>query len=189
MSDKEEEKTVKKKGIKKTKSGYVGFNFLNNYKNFTEKMCEKNSNNLSNDEEIEELNKKLKILENNISNEQNKCLESHKIHIDSIVDLMKKEMNIIDIVENNIDIKKYVEQCMKIFNLEEIKIAKIKRKFKELNLLLKEKDNIEKKINLLNNKEKKDESFNNLNNTNTNYNSSESDLSLINSQLLEIETN
>ena len=78
---------------------------------------------------------------------------------------------------------------MKIFNLEEIKIAKIKRKFKELNLLLKEKDNIEKKINLLNNKEKKDESFNNLNNTNTNYNSSESDLSLINSQLLEIETN
>ena len=43
---------------------------------------------------------------------------------------------------------------MKIFNLEEIKIAKIKRKFKELNLLLKEKDNIEKKINLLNNKEK-----------------------------------
>ena len=189
MSDKEEEKTVKKKGIKKTKSGYVGFNFLNNYKNFTEKMCEKNSNNLSNDEEIEELNKKLKILENNISNEQNKCLESHKIHIDSIVDLMKKEMNIIDIVENNIDIKKYVEQCMKIFNLEEIKIAKIKRKFKELNLLLKEKDNIEKKIKLLNNKEKKDESFNNLNNTNTNYNSSESDLSLINSQLLEIETN
>ena len=168
-----------KKEIKKTKSGHVGFQFLNNYKNFGEKDKENCGNNCDN-EEMEELNKKLEIINANISCEHKKCIENHKLHIDSLVDLMKKEMNMIDVYDNNnsSDVKKYVEQIMKIINLEEIKLSKIKRRFKELNSMLKERDNIEKKIKLLNcgncddNKDNnKDESV-----TNTNCNSSDSDI-------------
>ena len=176
LSDDNSLKNNNIKDIKKTKSGLVGFQFLNNYQNFkdkdigkniTKKVCFENANN----EELEELKKKKKILQTNIANEQKKCIERHKTHIDYIVNLMKKEMNFIDVVEEKSNINLYVEQMLKIFHLEELKIQKIKKNFNELNSIIKEKDEIDKKIKILmEQNETKDDSMNCL--SNINFNSS-----------------
>ena len=174
LSDDNSLKNNNIKEIKKTKSGLVGFQFLNNYQNFkdkgkniTKKVCFENANN----EELEELKKKKKMLQTNISNEQKKCIERHKTHIDYIVNLMKKEMNFIDLVEEKSNINLYVEQMLKIFHLEELKIQKIKKNFNELNSIIKEKDEIDKKIKfLMEQNETKDDSMNCL--SNINFNSS-----------------
>ena len=110
----------------------------------------------------------------------------HKNHIDYIVNLMKKEMNYIDVVEEKSNIKTYVEQMMKIFNLEELKIEKIKKNFSELNSILKEKEEIDKKIKLfVEQNETKDDSTNCV--SNINFNSSGSGLlSANNSQLGDV---
>jgi hypothetical protein len=176
LSDDNSLKNNNIKDIKKTKSGLVGFQFLNNYQNFkdkdigkniTKKVCFENANN----EELEELKKKKKMLQTNIANEQKKCIERHKTHIDYIVNLMKKEMNFIDVVEEKSNINLYVEQMLKIFHLEELKIQKIKKNFNELNSIIKEKDEIDKKIKILmEQNETKDDSMNCL--SNINFNSS-----------------
>ena len=176
LSDDNSLKNNNTKEIKKTKSGLVSFEFLNNYQNFkdkdkdknrTKKVCFENANN----EELEELKKKKKILQTNIANEQKKCIERHKAHIDDIVNLMKKEMNFIDVVEEKSNINIYVEQILKIFHLEELKIQKIKKNFNELNSIIKEKDEIDKKIKILmEQNETKDDSMNCL--SNINFNSS-----------------
>ena len=175
------------KEIKKTKSGYIGFQFLNNYQNFKDKEKGKNkkvSFENANNEELEELKMKKKLLSLKIINEQKNCIEMHKAHIDYIVNLMKKEMNFIDVVEEKMNINMYIEQMMKIFNLEELKIEKIKKKFAELNLILKEKEEIDKKIKILmEQNETKDDSFNCL--SNINFNSSGSGLSCNISQLCD----
>ena len=127
---------------------------------------------------------KKKLLSLKIINEQKNCIEMHKAHIDYIVNLMKKEMNFIDVVEEKMNINMYIEQMMKIFNLEELKIEKIKKKFAELNLILKEKEEIDKKIKILmEQNETKDDSFNCL--SNINFNSSGSGLSCNISQLCD----
>ena len=111
------------------------------------------------------------MLQTNISNEQKKCIERHKTHIDYIVNLMKKEMNFIVVVEEKSNINLYVEQMLKIFHLEELKIQKIKKNFNELNSIIKEKDEIDKKIKILmEQNETKDDSMNCL--SNINFNSS-----------------
>ena len=176
LSDDNSLKNNNIKDIKKTKSGLVGFQFLNNYQNFkdkdkvkniTKKVCFENANN----EELEELKKRKKMLQTNIANEQKKCIERHKTHIDYIVNLMKKEMNFIDVVEEKSNINLYVEQMLKIFHLEELKIQKIKKNFNELNSIIKEKDEIDKKIKILmEQNETKDDSMNCL--SNINFNSS-----------------
>ena len=170
------------KEIKKQKSGIVGFQFLTNYQNFKDRdKSKKNSKKISFEnaynEELEELKQKTKTLELNIENGQKKCIEMHKSHIDYIVNLMKKEMNFIDVVEEKSNIKTYVEQMIKIFNLEELKINKIKKKFAELNSIIKEKEEIEKKIkNLMEQNDTKDDSMNCL--SNINFNSSGSGMGL-----------
>ena len=177
------------KEIKKNKDGHVSFQFLNNYKNFKERDTEKNKNkkvsfeNANNNEELEKLKKQQNVLFMNISNEQKKCIEMHKDHIDCIVSLLKKEMNYIDVVEDKSYINSYVDKVMKIFNLEELKIEKIKKKFMSLNSLLKEKEEIDKKIKLLEN-DAKDDSTNCL--SNINFNSSGSGFSPNNSQFCDI---
>ena len=177
------------KDLKKKKSGYVGFQFLNNYQNFKDKKNKKSKKvsfeNANYNEELEELKKKKKSIELNIINEQKKCIEMHKNHIDYIVNLMKKEMNYIDVVEEKSNVKTYVEQMMKIFNLEELKIEKIKKNFSELNSILKEKEEIDKKIKLfMEQNETKEDSINCL--SNINFNSSGSGLSANISQLGDV---
>ena len=178
------------KGLKKKKSGCVGFQFLNNYQNFKDKKNKKNKKvsfeNAIYNEELEELKKRKKAIELSIINEKNSCIEMHKNHIDYIVNLMKKEMNYIDVVEEKSNIKTYVEQMMKIFNLEELKIEKIKKNFSELNSILKEKEEIDKKIKLfVEQNETKDDSTNCV--SNINFNSSGSGLlSANNSQLGDV---
>ena len=178
------------KGLKKKKSGCVGFQFLNKYQNFKDKKNKKNKKvsfeNAIYNEELEELKKRKKALELSIINEKNSCIEMHKNHIDYIVNLMKKEMNYIDVVEEKSNIKTYVEQMMKIFNLEELKIEKIKKNFSELNSILKEKEEIDKKIKLfVEQNETKDDSTNCV--SNINFNSSGSGLlSANNSQLGDV---
>jgi kinesin family protein 2/24 len=165
--------------INRTKSGYLGFQFLKNYKNFKDKNEPKNRNKKvyfeNTNEELEELKKRKNLLILNIKEEQKKCIEIHKTHIDHLVELMKKEMNFIDVVEEKLNINKYVEQMLKIFNLEVLKIDKIKRNFVEFNSMLKEKEEIEKRIeklsNVIQNINKdidKDESTNCLSNINFN---------------------
>ena len=175
------------KEIKKAKSGYNGFQFLNNYQNFKDKkpknkkVCFEKSSYI---EEIEELKKRKKVISLNIINEEKKCIEMHKMHIDYIVNLMKKEMNYIDAYEEKSNVKLYVEQILKIFNLEELKIQKIKRNFIEFNKMLKEKDEIDEKLKILIEKsETKDDSTNCL--SNINFNSSGSGLSGNFSQLCD----
>ena len=181
------------KEIKKTKTGNIGFEFLQNYQNFKDKEKARRKNrkvcfeNQNNNDELEELKKRKKKITLLIINEQKKCIEMHKTHIDSIVSLMKKEMNFIDVVEEKSNINIYVEQMMKIFHLEGLKIEKIKKNFVELNSLLKEKDEIEKRIKILmliDQNETKDDSMNCL--SNINFNSSGSGLSGNNSQLCDI---
>ena len=179
------------KDIKKTKSGKLGFEFLQNYKSFRDKGKDKNRNkkrcfdHLNNNEELEELKKRQKQISINLMNQQKKCIELHKLHIDSLVSLMKKEMNNIDLVEEKSNINAYTEQMIKILDLEEIKIHKMKRKFCELNSLMKEKEEIEKKIKILiEQNDTKDDSTNCL--SNINFNSSGSGFSGNNSQLYDI---
>ena len=168
--------------INRTKSGYIGFQFLKNYKNFKDKLKSKNRNKKvyfeNTNEELEELKKRKKLLILNINEEQKKCVELHKVHIDYLVELMKKEMNFIDVVEEKLNINSYVEQMLKIFNLEVLKIDKIKRNFIEFNSLIKEKEEIEERIEKISkaiqnvnkdiNKDDKDESTNCLSNINFN---------------------
>ena len=165
--------------INRTKSGYVGFQFLKNYKNFKDKNEPKNRKKKvyfeNTNEELEELKKRKKLLILNIKEEQKKCIEMHKTHIDHFVELMKKEMNFIDVVEEKLNINSYVEQMLKIFNLEILKIDKIKRNFVEFNSMIKEKEEIEKRIEKLSNAIQninkdidKDESTNCLSNINFN---------------------
>ena len=165
--------------INRTKSGYVGFQFLKNYKNFKDKNEPKNRKKKvyfeNTNEELEELKKRKKLLILNIKKEQKKCIEMHKTHIDHLVELMKKEMNFIDVVEEKLNINSYVEQMLKIFNLEILKIEKIKRNFVEFNSMIKEKEEIEKRIEKLSNAIQninkdidKDESTNCLSNINFN---------------------
>ena len=165
--------------INRTKSGYVGFQFLKNYKNFKDKNEPKNRKKKvyfeNTNEELEELKKRKKLLILNIKEEQKKCTEMHKTHIDYLVELMKKEMNFIDVVEEKLNINSYVEQMLKIFNLEILKIDKIKRNFVEFNSMIKEKEEIEKRIEKLSNAIQninkdidKDESTNCLSNINFN---------------------
>ena len=165
--------------INRTKSGYVGFQFLKNYKNFKDKNEPKNRKKKvyfeNTNEELEELKKRKKLLILNIKKEQKKCIEMHKTHIDHLVELMKKEMNFIDVVEEKLNINSYVEQMLKIFNLEILKIDKIKRNFVEFNSMIKEKEEIEKRIEKLSNAIQninkdidKDESTNCLSNINFN---------------------
>jgi kinesin family protein 2/24 len=165
--------------INRTKSGYLGFQFLKNYKNFKDKNEPKNRNKKvyfeNTNEELEELKKRKNLLILNIKEEQKKCIEIHKTHIDHLVELMKKEMNFIDVVEEKLNINKYVEQMLKIFNLEVLKIDKIKRNFVEFNSMIKEKEEIEKRIEKLSNAIQninkdidKDESTNCLSNINFN---------------------
>ena len=165
--------------INRTKSGYVGFQFLKNYKNFKDKNEPKNRKKKvyfeNTNEELEELKKRKKLLILNIKEEQKKCIEMHKTHIDHLVELMKKEMNFIDVVEEKLNINSYVEQMLKIFNLEILKIDKIKRNFVELNSMIKEKEEIETRIEKLSNAIQninkdidKDESTNCLSNINFN---------------------
>ena len=165
--------------INRTKSGYVGFQFLKNYKNFKDKNEPKNRKKKvyfeNTNEELEELKKRKKLLILNIKEEQKKCIEMHKTHIDHLVELMKKEMNFIDVVEEKLNINSYVEQMLKIFNLEILKIDKIKRNFVEFNSMIKEKEEIEKRIEKLSNAIQninkdidKDESTNCLSNINFN---------------------
>ena len=152
--------------INRTKSGYVE----NEPKNRKKKVYFENTN-----EELEELKKRKKLLILNIKEEQKKCIEMHKTHIDHLVELMKKEMNFIDVVEEKLNINSYVEQMLKIFNLEILKIDKIKRNFVEFNSMIKEKEEIEKRIEKLSNAIQninkdidKDESTNCLSNINFN---------------------
>jgi len=165
--------------INRTKSGYVGFQFLKNYKNFKDKNETKNRSKKvsfeNTNEELEELTKRKKLLILNIKEEQKKCIEMHKTHIDHLVELMKKEMNFIDVVEEKLNINNYVEQMLKIFNLEVLKIDKIKKNFVEFNSMIKEKEEIEKRIEKLSNTIQninkdidKDESTNCLSNINFN---------------------
>ena len=165
--------------INRTKSGYVGFQFLKNYKNFKDKNEPKNRKKKvyfeNTNEELEELKKRKKLLILNIKEEQKKCTEMHKTHIDYLVELMKKEMNFIDVVEEKLNINSYVEQMLKIFNLEILKIDKIKRNFVEFNSMIKEKEEIDKRIEKLSNAIQninkdidKDESTNCLSNINFN---------------------
>ena len=163
--------------INRTKSGYVGFQFLKNYQNFKDKIKPKNRNKKvsfdNTNEELEELQKRKKLLILNIKEEERKCIEMHKAHIDYLVELMKKEMNFIDVVEEKLNINSYVEQMLKIFNLEVLKIDKIKRNFVEFHSMIKEKDEIEKRIEKLSNAIQikdinKDESTNCLSNINFN---------------------
>jgi hypothetical protein len=168
--------------INRTKSGYVGFQFLKNYKNFKDRIEPKNRKKKvyfeNTNEELEELKKRKKLLILNIKEEQKKCTEMHKTHIDYLVELMKKEMNFIDVVEEKLNINSYVEKMLKIFNLEILKIEKIKRNFVEFNSMIKEKEEIEKRIEKLSNaiqninkdinKDNKDESTNCLSNINFN---------------------
>ena len=192
LSDNNSLKNNSIKEIKKTKSGLVGFQFLTNYQNFKDKEKGKNrSKKVSfenmNNEELEELKKKKKMLQLNIINEQKKCIEKHKAHIDYIVNLMKKEMNFIDVVEEKSNINVYVVQMMKIFNLEELKIQKIKKNFAQLSSIIKEKDEVDKKIkNLMDQNETKDDSMNCLSNINFNSSGSGSRLSGNFSQLCDV---
>ena len=163
------------KEIKKTKSGHIGFQFLNNYQNFKDKKPKNRKVKFEN-EEIEELKKRKQIISLNIMNKQKKCIEMHKMHIDYIVNLMKKEMNFINVYEEKPNVNLYVEQILKIFNLETLKIEKIKKNFIELNSILKEKDEIDEKLKtLMEQNETKDDSTNCL--SNININSSGSGLS------------
>ena len=176
------------KEIQKTKSGCIGFQFLNNYQNFKEREIEKKKKvsfeNANHSEELEELKKRKQVLSLNIENEQKKCIEMHKLHIDYIVSLLKKEMNFIDVVEDKSFINSYIEQMMKIFNLEELKIEKIKKKFNSFNTLLKEKEEVDRKIKFLEQSDNKDDSTNCL--SNINFNSSGSGFSANNSQLCDV---
>ena len=179
------------KNIIRTKSGKIGFEFLQKYKSFRNREKEINKkkkvnfDHLNNNEELEELKKRQKKLSINLINEQKKCVEQHKMHIDNLVNLMKTEMNYIDIVEERSNFNAYTEQMIKIFNLEEIKINKIRTKFFELNSMLKEKDEIEKRIKaLMEQNDTKDDSTNCL--SNINFNSSGSGFSGNNSQLYDI---
>ena len=174
------------KEIKREKSGFIGFQFLNNYQNFKDKKKKKDRKVFfsNTNEELEELKKRKKMISLNIINNQKKCIENHKMHIDYIVELMKKEMNFIDVVEEKSNINGYVEQMIKIFNLEELKIQKIKRNFIDLNSMLKEKEELDKKIKvLIEQNETKDDSTNCLSNNNNNI--SGSILSRNNSQSCE----
>ena len=169
--------------INRTKSGYVGFQFLKNYKNFKDRIEPKNRKKKvyfeNTNEELEELKKRKKLLVLNIKEEEKKCIEMHKTHIDSLVELMKKEMNFIDVVEEKLNINSYVVKMLKIFNLKILKIEKIKRNFVEFNSMIKEKEEIEKRIEKLSNsiqninkdinKDNKDESTNCLSNINSDF--------------------
>jgi kinesin family protein 2/24 len=182
--------------INRTKSGYVGFQFLKNYKNFKDRIEPKNRKKKvyfeNTNEELEELKKRKKLLILNIKEEQKKCIEMHKTHIDHLVELMKKEMNFIDVVEEKLNINSYVEQMLKIFNLEILKIDKIKRNFVEFNSMIKEKEEIEKRIEKLSNAIQninkdidKDESTNCLSNINFNSDFSGMLSGSVNSQLCD----
>jgi hypothetical protein len=140
-SPNEEEPEINENEIqKRQRYKSIGFQFLNDYKNFKDKDKHKN------DAMLEELKEKKKQIIINIEKEQKKCIEIHKNHIDSVVKFMKKEMHYINDVEEKSNVDDYIEQSLKLFLLEKEKIEKINEYFTDINLMIKEKKDIEQKI-------------------------------------------
>ena len=164
------QKSNKNEEINNSKmNGNIGFAFLNDYTSFNdkgkekEKESDKNKNNI----ELIELKEKYEKTVNEILKEERNCLENHKSHIDDMVITMKKEMNLINIVEQKSNVDEYVDKIINIFGEQENKINLMKQRLLGFKRLLKEENELSQKISLLT---EKDKDYNNSNEKNNNEN-------------------
>ena len=164
------QKSNKNEEINNSKmNGNIGFAFLNDYTSFNdkgkekEKESDKNKNNI----ELIELKEKYEKTVNEILKEERNCLENHKSHIDDMVITMKKEMNLINIVEQKSNVDEYVDKIINIFGEQENKINLMKQRLLGFKRLLKEENELRQKISLLT---EKDKDYNNSNEKNNNEN-------------------
>ena len=167
------QKSNKNEEINNSKmNGNIGFAFLNDYTSFNdkgkekEKESDKNKNNI----ELIELKEKYEKTVNEILKEERNCLENHKSHIDDMVITMKKEMNLINIVEQKSNVDEYVDKIINIFGEQENKINLMKQRLLGFKRLLKEENELSQKISLLT---EKDKDYNNSNEKNNNENINE----------------
>ena len=167
------QKSNKNEEINNNKTnGNIGFAFLNDYTSFNdkgkekEKESDKNKNNI----ELIELKEKYEKTVNEILKEERNCLENHKSHIDDMVITMKKEMNLINIVEQKSNVDEYVDKIINIFGEQENKINLMKQRLLGFKRLLKEENELSQKISLLT---EKDKDYNNSNEKNNNENINE----------------
>ena len=167
------QKSNKNEEINNSKmNGNIGFAFLNDYTSFNdkgkekEKESDKNKNNI----ELIELKEKYEKTVNEILKEERNCLENHKSHIDDMVITMKKEMNLINIVEQKSNVDEYVDKIINIFGEQENKINLMKQRLLVFKRLLKEENELSQKISLLT---EKDKDYNNSNEKNNNENINE----------------
>ena len=146
-------------------NGNIGFAFLNDYTSFNdkEKEKEKESDKNKNNIELIELKEKYEKTVNEILKEERNCLENHKSHIDDMVITMKKEMNLINIVEQKSNVDEYVDKIINIFGEQENKINLMKQRLLGFKRLLKEENELSQKISLLT---EKDKDYNNSNEKN-----------------------
>ena len=167
------QKSNKNEEINNSKmNGNIGFAFLNDYTSFNDKgkEKEKESDNNKNNIELIELKEKYEKTVNEILKEERNCLENHKSHIDDMVITMKKEMNLINIVEQKSNVDEYVDKIINIFGEQENKINLMKQRLLGFKRLLKEENELSQKISLLT---EKDKDYNNSNEKNNNENINE----------------
>ena len=159
-----QEKNNNNKNFISKNSGSMGFAFLNDYTSFNDNNNKKikNSNSKDKNKELNELKEKYEKIVNEILNEEKNCLEIHKSHIDNMVITMKKEMNLINIVEQKSNVDEYVDEILNIFGEQENKINTIKQKLLGFKRLLKEENDLSQKISAF--------SENNISNSNPNSN-------------------
>lgn len=125
------------------------FSFLNDYTSFGQQknmVQEQQQQPEQNEESFEVLKQKYEILVNQILSDEKTMIESHKKHIDSIVEKLKMEMNMINVVEQKSNIDEYVDTTLGIYDFEIEKITAMRAKLLNFKSLLKQEAEMSTKL-------------------------------------------
>lgn len=114
---------------------------------------------------IDEIKKKHEKILNEIIKEEENCVMSHKQHVDSMVEMLKIEMEEINNMQKpNSDILSYIQRTKQIFNQQMNQIEFMNKKLDQFHQLLIEEDQLANQINTDNN----NQTNSNMNNTTNN---------------------
>ena len=120
---------------------------------------------MSSENNVDEIQKKHEKILNEIIKEEENCVMTHKQHVDSMVEMLKIEMEEINNMQKpNSDIVSYIQRTKQIFNQQIQQIQFMNSKLDQFHQLLIEEDQLANQINIENN----NQTNNNINSTTSN---------------------
>ena len=120
---------------------------------------------MSSENNVDEIKKKHEKILNEIIKEEENCVMTHKQHVDSMVEMLKIEMEEINNMQKpNSDIVSYIQRTKQIFNQQIQQIQFMNSKLDQFHQLLIEEDQLANQINIENN----NQTNNNINSTTSN---------------------